>query len=449
MRENQERPTSSRPEPPPWFLSERDHLSDSEVIVAVFRTVLVLVILFAPSINQTYRFSPLATAGVILASLYSLAAAIALYRHFSFRFQRPLVLIVDMFLLTFLIYFGGVSKDPTQPHRSQLFSLYQLLVIVAAIWFKVAGALITAAVASFTYLLVLMLKQAMDPWGPEFIELLSAQIPILFLVAMLSGYLAEAWDRERQRRLDAQRELADYRRNLELARDIQEILLPTSLPTLSGLDIGFRWRMAEVAGGDYYDVLQLPHNEVGFCIADVAGKSTRGQLRLPMFKFGLRACAHIYRTPAHTLSRLNQMLYPELQPDMFISMAYATLDARRRKLLYSNAGHVPALLFHAAEGEWEYVRLPGTVLGVEPNLIYSEHRFDFKPQDCLILYTDGLLDAIGPEGEEFGSERLLAILQNHPAQTAQELADYILSRLAEYERGHRRDDVTVLVVRRI
>lgn len=448
MRKRKELQHSEGATSPRWPESESDRLSDSEVIVAVFRTVLVLVILVAPSVHQTYRFSPAATAGIIFASIYSLGTAIALYRHFTFRFQRPLVLIVDMLLLTFLIYFCGTSKDPTQPHRSQLFSLYQLLVIVAAIWFKVAGALITAAVSSFTYLLVLTLKQALDPWSPEFIELLSAQIPILFLVAMLSGYLAEAWDRERQRRLDAQRELADYRHNLELARDIQEILLPTSLPTLAGLDIGFRWRMAEVAGGDYYDVLQLPHNEVGFCVADVAGKSTRGQLRLPMFKFGLRACAHIYRTPAHTLSRLNHMLYPELQPDMFISMAYGTLDARRRKLLYSNAGHVPALLFHAAEGRWEWLHLPGIVLGVEPNLVYSEHRFDFKPRDCLIFYTDGLLEAIGPEGEEFGAERLLAILQNHPAQTAQELADYILSQLAEYEKGHRRDDVTVLVVRR-
>jgi sigma-B regulation protein RsbU (phosphoserine phosphatase) len=312
----------------------------------------------------------------------------------------------------------------------------------------VVGALIAATFSSFTYLLVLALMQPFDPFGQEFIDLLSAQIPFLFLVAMLSGYLAEAWERERQRRFDAQRELEAFRRDRELARSIQELLLPTELPTLPGLDIGFRSRPAKAVGGDYYDVLQLPHDEVGFCVADVAGKSVPGLLRLPIFKSALRACAHVYRTPGHTLTRLNNILHPELQPEMFISMAYGTLDAHRRKLLYTNAGHVPALFYHAAEGTCELLQPPGIVLGVEPHAVYAEQRVELHPQDCLIFYTDGLLEATGLHGEEFGLERLQALLQDHPAQTAQELADHILSRLAEFEVGDKRDDVTILVVRR-
>lgn len=430
--------------------AEPDTLSESEVVVAMFRTILVLVVLLAPPLTRAYRLSSHLYAGVICASVYSLLMSLVLYYRITFRFQRHFVVVVDILLLTFLIYYCGRGAEAG--HQNQLFPLYYLEIIVAAIWFNVAGAMIAAAFSSFVFLLTLF---TLDMYlghvdvTEQLVKLLSVEIPLMFLVAMLSGYLAEAWDRERQRRFEAQRIIDEFRRQMEFAGQVQELLIPATLPEVQGLDLGFRSRAAEVVGGDYYDVLRLSQERVGLAVADVAGKSVPGVLRLPLFKYALQACAHVFTTPAQTLTHLNQILFADLQPDMFISLAYATLDVAHSELCYANAGHAPSLLLHSATGEVLPLPSSGMVLGVEPHLAYAEERYEFQPGDCLILYTDGVLEASNAEGEEFGLDRLIQTVRNSPTLTAQELADRIFNQVNDFETGPKRDDLTILVARKV
>jgi len=425
-------------------------LSESEVVVAMFRTILVLVVLFAPPLTSAYRLSSQLYAGVICASVYSLLMSLVLYYRITFSFQRHFVVIVDILLLTFLIYYCGRGAEAG--HQNQLFPLYYLEVIVAAIWFNVAGAMIAAAFSSFVYLLTLF---TLDMYlghadvTEQLVKLLSVDIPLMFLVAMLSGYLAEAWERERQRRFEAQRIIDEFRHQMELAGQVQDLLIPAEFPTVEGLDLGFRARSAEVVGGDYYEVLRLGQDGVGLAVADVAGKSVPGVLRLPLFKYALHACAQVFTTPAHTLTRLNQILFADLQPDMFISLAYATIDVTHGELRYSNAGHAPSLLRRSSTREVLPLRPPGMVLGVEPNLAYAQEKYDFQSGDYLILYTDGVLEASNAEGEEFGLDRLIQAVRNNSASTAQELADQLFSQVNGFETGPKRDDLTILVARKL
>ncbi|HIE51412.1 MAG TPA: hypothetical protein EYP85_06600 [Armatimonadetes bacterium] len=428
--------------------AERDTQSESEVVVAIFRTVLVLVVLFAPPLTRNvWAYSPRVQLAVIAASIYSLLVSLALYYRVKLRYHRQFVLIVDILLMTFLIYQYTRGEEASS---DLLFPLYYLMVIVGAIWFNVAGALLAAAFSSFCFLLMLFLAEMYfggRDITTDLVQLLSVNIPLLFLVAMLSGFMAEAWELEHERWTQAQLIIAEFRQQIRLARRIQELLLPPEVPTVAGLDIGFRTRPAKVVGGDYYDVLPLDNGDVAVCVADVAGKSVPGQLRLPMFKYALRACAMVFNTPARTLTRLNNMLCQELQVDMFISMAYCTFRPPEAQVRYANAGHMPVLVFHRDRQQCRPLRWPGIVLGVEPDIPYQEQALTLSSEDFLILYTDGLVEATNEEGEEFGLERLAETVRRTRPATAQELADVIFETVEDFEVGEKRDDLTVLVVR--
>lgn len=424
-----------------------DSLSESETVVAVFRTLLFVVILVAPHLNQdVYRLFPKIHAAIVAAGVYTLLMSLALHFHLRFRYQRVLIVAVDMLLITLFIFACG-SGIALQ--ESGLFPLYYLVVLVAALWFRVVGALLMAAFSSFIYILGLIYFELYlrdHPIGDPLVDLFTMNIPMLFLVALLSGYMAEAWEAERQRRLRAQMVLEEFRRQIILARHLQEILLPHRLPKVQGLEVGVAHRPAKVVGGDYYDVLELDGGWVGVCLADVAGKQVLGQMYLPLLKYSLRAATLLFEAPGRILGSLNRMLFPELHPDRFISMTYAILHPERGEMVVANAGHLPLFHYRPANETITLLFAEGIVLGVEAEPRYEERRERLEPGDWLVMVTDGVTEAVNEEGRPFGLEGVRMALQKGEKRSAQQLAEALLEQVNAYEAGEKVDDATVLVI---
>jgi hypothetical protein len=193
-------------------------------------------------------------------------------------------------------------------------------------------------------------------------------------------------------------------------------LLPAGASGAEGahLQLGAAMQAARAfGGGDYFDVIPLKNGCVALCIADVSGKSARAQARLPLLKYSLRALAPLYDDPAALITRLNETLAPDLQTDLFIGLCYVVLDMERGTLTWCNAGHIAPLLItpgadakSAADTENEStvtaLETLGPALGPFPEIPYTARTVPWSVGDRLLLFTDGLSDALSYGGSEDG-----------------------------------------------
>ena len=229
------------------------------------------------------------------------------------------------------------------------------------------------------------------------------------------------------------------------ARAIQQGLLPKEIPQLPGYEIASAWQSALTVGGDYFDVLPFGEETVGLCIADVAGKGLPAALLMSNLQAAVRGLASPSLSPDGLCSRLNALLCRNMTSDRFITFFYAQLDGPTRLFRYASAGHNPPFLLHR-DGTHQRLREGGGVLGVFPNQKFDLGSAQLAPGDRVILFTDGVTEANNPEGEEFGEERLLGLLEQNRASSAGELQKRILNAAAAFSGGHWHDDVTLLVL---
>lgn len=240
---------------------------------------------------------------------------------------------------------------------------------------------------------------------------------------------------------------------LELAREIQQKLLPKNLGGVTaGLEIKGHLIPAERVGADYYDCFGLGKSnershQLGLCIADVSGHNVGGAL----LAFALRAClkseATNGGTPAQIMERVNRLLFPDfLQSEQFVSLFYTQYDAETKKLTYTNAGHNPPLLWHGRKKKGEWLLTQDSLLGIDSNLIFHQKETLLETGDILILYTDGLIEALGPKTGCFGTEGLLKVVQETAHKNASEILEILLASLQEFiGRESPKDDVTLVV----
>lgn len=230
-----------------------------------------------------------------------------------------------------------------------------------------------------------------------------------------------------------------------LLADVQRRLIPTGLPTISGIDIATTWEPAQVVGGDYFDILRLSDHRVGICIADVSGKGLEAALVMSNLQAAVRVLAPGGLSPRKLCERLNELVCTNTGPGRFVSFLYAVLDVAGGTLVYTNAGHNPAVL--AREGFGPLRLAPGgPVLGVLRGAGYAQESLAVAPGDRLTLFTDGLTEVTDREGEEFGEERLLDLLAAHRDLPARELQARILETVAAFHADAFTDDVTLVTL---
>jgi sigma-B regulation protein RsbU (phosphoserine phosphatase) len=239
---------------------------------------------------------------------------------------------------------------------------------------------------------------------------------------------------------------------LSVAQQIQLSLLPETPPVVSGWEFAAFYRPARQIGGDFYDFFDLPgkRSEWGIIIADVADKGIPSALYMALSRTVIRTTALSGRSPASALMRASHLILNDSQSDLFLSAFYSKLDTKTGRLIYCSAGHNPALWFCASDGKCQELTTPGIILGAFDDIELEEQRVDISPGDVLVLYTDGVTEAINPAEQEFGVEKLREVLAATADSGAEEILENIVDAVDSFaEDAPPFDDLTLVVVKRL
>src|SRR5216683_4337492 len=268
------------------------------------------------------------------------------------------------------------------------------------------------------------------------------------MLATLGSYIAIALENARLFQ-EARENESRLQEDLATAREIQRQLLPTGAREVPGLDLAAGYCSARELGGDFYDFLPYGKGRLGLALGDVSGKGTAAAL------FGSLAIGTIREhvtehpcPPAEMLAMLNRRLHGARLDARFIAMAFAVYDAGSRRLTLANAGGPYPLLVR--DGEVQEIRVAGIPLGLFPDTEYDELTLDLQPGDAVLFASDGILESENHKEQEFGAQRLRALLQTvSPQQSASEICDLILNATDAYSGGGfaPHDDRTLLVLR--
>jgi GAF domain-containing protein len=250
-----------------------------------------------------------------------------------------------------------------------------------------------------------------------------------------------------------QQEMAErerLERELQLAREIQQTFMPEHLPEPPGWELAVTWRAARQVAGDFYDVFELPGRRLGLVIADVADKGMPAALFMALTRTLMRAAAAEERSPANALTRVNDLLVPDAQHGMFVTGLYAILSVESGRLVYANAGHHPPLILRSDAARLEQLARGETALGVLAGVRFREHETSLAGGDCMALYTDGVTEALSPDGRFFGEDRLREVIERSGERdSAQGTLDGIVDALADFVGDNPpSDDLTLMVLRR-
>ena len=245
----------------------------------------------------------------------------------------------------------------------------------------------------------------------------------------------------------AKRERDDLAREIRLAAEVQQSILPRSIPSVPGFEFGARMHPAKIVAGDYYGFITLPQGQVGLVIADVSGKGVAAGLLMPSIEVVLQMDAPRFPSPCDLLRSFNKVVCQITDGSRFISLFYGKLCPQSRVLEYTNAGHNPPLLIRAGA---EPIPLDkgGLVLGLLPGADYESDKVVLRPGDVLVLYTDGTVEAENPAGEQYSTQRLATVVSSHLQQSPRDLIDTIYDSVVEFSGTPQlADDVTLLVVK--
>jgi serine phosphatase RsbU (regulator of sigma subunit) len=267
------------------------------------------------------------------------------------------------------------------------------------------------------------------------------------------GKIVEEWSEgtslvdELEQRLEQEmRERERIEQELQVARRIQQALLPKGAPELVGWEIAQYYQPAREVGGDFYDFFELDDGRLGLVIGDVSGKGIPAALVMAGTRSVLRAVAQRRASaPGRVLAEANEVLCPDVPPNTFITCFYGVLDPQRGRFHYANAGH--NLPYRRHEGIADELQARGMPLGLMPGMPYEEKEVLLGPGECVLFYSDGLVEAHDPKGEMFGSLRLRDLVAKHPTG-GKGLTAFLLEELERFVgRGaEQEDDITLVTL---
>ena len=255
---------------------------------------------------------------------------------------------------------------------------------------------------------------------------------------------------EQQLWAEAQVAQAVLAAQLDMAREVQRVLLPPAPPPVAGIEVWAAYDALHEVGGDFYDLLATPHDGLLLSIGDVCGKGVAAAMLMTMTRTTLRNGAGFLQqnTPAHLLAHANDALYDDFAAlGMFASLFVAQVAPQEAKLTYANAGHAP-VIYCPAGGDARLLPAGQPALGLLRDAAVNETVVDFSPGDLLVVATDGYLEALNPEGEQFGYDRLLEAVTRCAGQTAASIGAIIQAVVATFGGSRpRQDDQTLLVIK--
>ena len=235
---------------------------------------------------------------------------------------------------------------------------------------------------------------------------------------------------------------------LDVANHIQQSILPANFPARPGYEIFGNMEPAREIGGDFFDVIRLEDECVGLAIADVSDKGVPAALFMMSSRTMMKGSALSAQQPGEVLGLVNSMLSEDNEAQMFVTVLYAVYDPNTRVFTYSSGGHDTPLVV-SPDGSSELQPLTdGIVLGIMPDMMYDQHSITLAPGDTVVLYTDGVTEAMNTEGEQFGVERMRQTFAESPPQGARDAAQKLFDAVAEFAEGAvQSDDITCLTLR--
>ncbi len=341
----------------------------------------------------------------------------------------------------------GLGQDPVDPAMlRQLCSLKEMILLdgeIPAGWEAFAGRGLQIALpirqkGATCGVLCLGPKMTGQPYQPDEVEFLYALGNLAF-VSLQNSYLVEQ-----------QIEKERLEEEMRLARTIQEGLLPSSVPKVEGLDIAAIAQPSRDVGGDYYDLVTLEGHRILIAIADVTGKGVPAALLMSNLQAALHSLVPIDITLEDATSNINRVICQNTGFDKFITYFHGIYTIADRTFKFVNAGHNPPMLLRA-DGTLELLEKGGLLLGVMKGLPYEAETTTLAPGDVLALFTDGVTEAMSPDDEEYGEERLEAMLRAHAGGTAKEILSAVREdiRVFTADAPILSDDLTMIVVKAV
>ena len=276
---------------------------------------------------------------------------------------------------------------------------------------------------------------------------------------IVGGKIAEEWGmgtlatKLRGQRVEQEvRERERIEQDLRVARSIQHASLPKEVPEREGWQISPYYKPAREVGGDFYDFYLLSEGRLGLVVGDATGKGVPAALVMSttcgMLQAVSQASDSTCSSPGEVLKRVNEALTVRIPPNMFVTCFYAILDPKSGRLLYANAGHDLPYLNRSGDDDAEELRARGMPLGLMPGMSYEEGEVSLGEGNCVLFYSDGLVEAHDPEGEMFGFPRLRALVAEHGEERS--LGDFLMEELYSFvgEGWEQEDDITLLTLKR-
>ena len=267
------------------------------------------------------------------------------------------------------------------------------------------------------------------------------------LLAIIAAQSAQVIENARLH--EKEKQLLRVKEELALAHKIQVNLLPKQPPVIEGYDIAGKSLPAETVGGDYFDFMPMQEHYLGFCVGDVSGKGLPAALLMANVQATLRGQAFCSRSVAACLEQSNKLLYQSAPKGTFVTLFCGLLDTTRHQVGYANAGHNRPLLLRA-DGTLTTLSTGGLVLGVVPTHAYKEDEVALHPGDTLLLYSDGITEAMNEDREQFGEERLAATFERYRHKPAAVMVERIIQAVEHHAgRAPQSDDMTLLILKRL
>ncbi len=249
--------------------------------------------------------------------------------------------------------------------------------------------------------------------------------------------LASAISKQREKEPDA----------LAPASKIQFSILPEKIPNIPNYDMKVFYQPAMELGGDFYDFIAIDRENLGIVIADVSGKGVPGAMIMTMARAVIRLLALRNPNAAETIINANRFISRDIKNVMFLTILYMVLNVRTRELQVVNAGHNPLILFR--DDSYRLINPSGIAVGFDLGPIFDKKLKDdviqIKKGDRILVYTDGVVEAMSEDGEEFGEERFLDIVMNHGSKRSGEFINVLVNALTEHQgEAEQHDDITIL-----
>lgn len=279
-------------------------------------------------------------------------------------------------------------------------------------------------------------RQGGDPYGAEEVRILSS---LARQIALTSENLSLLEDNVEKKRLEEQ---------LAVARRIQEGFLPRTIPDTPGVEISATSLFCLEVAGDYYDVISLPGGKTLFAVGDVSGKGAGAAMIMANLQASLRALSRVDVPLTELVAGINDLIHHNTPPEDYITFFVGIYDPELSKVSYVNAGHNPPFVFRKGGGR-ELLEAGGVILGSIPGMPYEQGEVVLAEGDLLLLFTDGVTEAMNEAEEEFGEERLADAVLEHFSSPAADLLSTIKERVIDFSgEAHFADDFTVLILRR-